>query len=152
MVSEIGPYPSQGDNSLLPLLHARSRTEEFLDYQHKFIGVCLNERIISATDNNEFRIRDAIAKYLHVVHRYGLIIRPSHYERRTCDLGQATPSVERYHLSPIPINKGGLVVDHLPAISFISSVEVGNDRIRPVRLASVMGSSPALERAAFDPG
>jgi hypothetical protein len=101
MASEIGPIQAfQRDNSLLPLLHARSRTEEFLDHPHKFIGVRPNERMVSATNNNELGIRDAIAKQLRVVHRYGLINRSSHYERRTCDLGQATPAVERHRLSP----------------------------------------------------
>jgi len=59
-----------------------------------------DEHVACAINNDELRTSDAVVEHLRVVARYRLIVRGGENERRTFDLGQAAPAVERYRPPP----------------------------------------------------
>src|SRR5262249_57670437 len=66
----------------------------------ELVGARPDERVVGTIDNDELRTSDAVVKHLRVMERYGLITRGGHNERRTFDLGQAAPAVERHRRHP----------------------------------------------------
>lgn len=71
-----------------------------------------DEHVVSAIDKDEPRTRDAVVEHLRVVDRYPLIVRGGDDERRSFDLGQAAPAVERHRLLPRGHHQLAVLVGH----------------------------------------
>ena len=90
----------------------RSSGQEFVRHPHELVGVRPDERVVSAIDDDELRTRDAVVEHLRVVDRYRLVVRGGDDERRTSDLGQAAPAVERHRLPPRRHHQLAVLVRH----------------------------------------
>jgi hypothetical protein len=88
------------------------RSRCLLRRPHELVGVRPDERVASAIDNDELRTSDAVVEHLRVMDGYRLIVRGGDDERRTSDLGQAAPIVERHCLPPGRQHQLAVLVRH----------------------------------------
>jgi hypothetical protein len=83
-------------------------------HPQEVVGVGPDERVVGAIDDDELRTGDAVVEHLRVVDRYRLIVGGGDDERRTCELGQAAPAVERHRLPPRGHHQLAILVRHEP--------------------------------------
>src|SRR4051812_21190405 len=82
--------------------------EVVLHVSYEHLGVRPDECVVGASDRDEPRTRDAVMEHPGVMDRPRPIVRARDDERRTGDLGEAAPAVERHGFLP-----GG---DHAPRV------------------------------------